>query len=75
MLLLPCPENEMPFCVRTLSILDDQGRLVYKMENNHQAMLRIRFDQPLQTTTLILKPEHPAAHVPASLFAIRCFNS
>lgn len=69
------PENEMPFCVRTLSILDDQGHLVYKMENNHQTILRIQFDQPLHTAALILKPEHPAAHVPASLFAIRCFNS
>jgi hypothetical protein len=69
------PEHEMPFCVKVLTIKNDKGQVLHRLENNHQSIRRIDFDAPVQTRSLIVQVEHPSPAVPASLFAIRCFNS
>ena len=67
------PENVMPFCVQHYQLLDDQGNVVFEKKDNHQTRNSIDFDQPINTSQLTLKMQHPSATTPAALFEIRCY--
>ena len=67
------PENVMPFCVQAYQVLDDQGHVVFEEKANHQTRNRIEFDEPIVTTSLTIKVQHPSATSPAALFEVRCY--
>lgn len=71
--LMQHPENVMPFCIRNYSIHDGTGRLIKKVTGNHQTRNKIKLESPLVTDTLVVKCEHPASNIPASIFEIRCY--
>jgi hypothetical protein len=64
----------MPHCVRNFRILDDQGRNVHSCNGNHQSVHRIEFEETVVTKSLEIQLDHPSAHVPASLFEVRCYS-
>ncbi|HAC81236.1 MAG TPA: FAD-binding dehydrogenase [Deltaproteobacteria bacterium] len=68
------PENVMPHCVRSFRILDYQGRTVHSCNGNHQTVHRIEFEETVVTKSLEIQLDHPSAHVPASLFEVRCYS-
>lgn len=63
-------ENVMPYCVRRWSLLDESGKVIAGSDDNHQALNRVKFAEPVRTSRLTLKAEHPAKDIPASLFHI-----
>lgn len=67
------PENRMPFCIRDYQLYDGRGNLVKAVSDNHQTRNIIRLQEPLITDTLVVKCQHPAAHIPAAIFEIRCY--
>jgi hypothetical protein len=68
------PERIMPFCVREFRIYDDQNNLIWEELANHESIRTIRLSQVLHTRKLTFQFEHPAADIPAAVFAIRCYN-
>lgn len=71
--LMSHPENEMPFCVKNVRILNDQNEVIAEIKNNHQSQRRIVLAQPVDTQSLTLQIEHPSALVPAALLEVRCY--
>ena len=67
------PERVMPFCVRRYRILDENRQELATCESNHQTRNSIVLDPPVMTRTLTIAVEHPAPHVPAALFEVRCY--
>ncbi len=63
------PENVMPFCVKTYSIYNDK-ELIYQNRANHQTINYIKFANPVQASTLIIKMNHPSEVVPSALFEV-----
>ena len=66
-------ENAMPFCVKAFQIRDDQGKVLCTVQDNHQAMCRICFDEPAATTSLRIEILE-TREAPAALFAVRCYE-
>ncbi|MCU0795786.1 MAG: FAD-dependent oxidoreductase [Akkermansiaceae bacterium] len=64
------PEDIMPFCIREYRVIDDQGRTIHEVRDNHQTISRIRLEAPLETQSLRIELNHPIPGVPASLFAV-----
>jgi hypothetical protein len=64
------PERVMPFCVSRYRICNDRNEVIYERTENHLAINRIVFEEPLQTRYLVLELMHPSEHVPASLFEV-----
>ena len=73
--LIPHPENIMPFCVREYALLDDNGKVVYEKKDNHQTRNAVVFDSPVTTSNLKIRLVHPSADSPAALFEVRCYES
>ena len=67
------PERRMPFCVERYRVLDDAGNLLATCADNHHARNVIVLAQPVTTRTLRIELTAPAPHVPAALFAVRCY--
>ena len=72
--LMSHPEDVMPFCVRNYRIKDEAGRIVYERRGNYQSRNRIVLEG-LVTRAITVEAEHPSHRVPASLFAIRCYQN
>lgn len=68
------PENRMPFCVEKYKVYDGQDRLVYEQTDNHQSINELLFPEKLNTDELRIVLEHPSAFIPASLFAVKCYE-
>jgi len=68
------PEDRMPFCVRDLTVSDDRGNEIACLRDNHETVRYIHLTEPVETRTLTIALSHPSAHVPAALFAVRCFK-
>lgn len=67
------PEHEMPFCIRNYYIYDAQGKQLKEVKGNYQSRNTITLQEPLVTDTLVVKCGHPASHIPAAIFEIRCY--
>lgn len=67
------PENAMPFCVRDYQIKDDQGNVLYAVENNYQTKNTITLDEPVYTDSITISLTHPSQNIPAALFSVRCY--
>ncbi len=66
-------DNAMPFCMKAFQIRDDQGKVLCTVQDNHQAMCRICFDEPAATTSLRIEILE-TRNAPAALFAVRCYE-
>ncbi len=73
--LIPHPENVMPFCVQEYALLDENGKVIYEKKDNHQTKNKIVFNTPLNTKSLSIRLKHPSEGVPAALFEIRCYQN
>lgn len=62
--------NIIPYCVRSYSVTDIEGRQIAHIENNYQAVSHIAFSQPIETKGLRISLQAPSAQVPPSLFYI-----
>ncbi|WP_343538145.1 FAD-dependent oxidoreductase [Sphingobacterium thalpophilum] len=71
--LMTHPETVMPFCIREYRILDGDHQLIYEQKANYRSRDQIRFNVPIFTDSLTIQLNHPSAHVPAALFAVRCY--
>ncbi|MDR3269694.1 MAG: FAD-dependent oxidoreductase [Tannerella sp.] len=69
------PEDVMPFCVQRYRILDDAGKTVFEVSDNHHSRNEIRLEKPLLTSAITIQPERPHDHVPISLFGVQAFES
>ena len=67
------PERVMPTVPRRLRLLDDAGREVAAVEDNHQTRVRFSFDPPLRTASLTLAVDHPGERAAAGVFRVRAF--
>lgn len=68
------PENVMPFCVTNFSVEDENGSIIWNVQDNHQTIRRFKAVDKISTQKLTFRFEHPSEKVPAAVFAIRCFN-
>ncbi|QNN25207.1 FAD-dependent oxidoreductase [Planctomycetales bacterium ZRK34] len=68
------PERVMPMCVRSCRLVDDEGRTLAALTDNHQTRWAVTLSEPVTTTRLSLVCEHPSAQVPASVFDVRCYG-
>ena len=68
------PENVMPFCVTNFSVEDENGNILWIVQDNHQTIRRFKAAEKISTQHLTFRFEHPSDQVPAAVFAIRCFN-
>lgn len=71
--LMTHPETVMPFCVRSYRVKDDAGNLIAEGKDNYQAFNRLVLASPVNTTQLVIEADHPSAHVPAAICAVRCY--
>ena len=67
------PEEVMPFCVRDIEVISGDGRVVAKIDGNHQSRRTLHFEPALSTETLTLRLNAPHASGPAALFEVRCY--
>ena len=68
------PENIMPFCVTSFSVEDENGKLIWRDQDNHQTIRRFKPAEKISSKKMIFRFEHPSENVPAAVFAIRCYN-
>lgn len=73
--LMTHPEKVMPFCVQHYSVYDESGNVLAEVRDNYQTCNRLIFDEPVLTSKLLIKMDHPSKDVPASIFAIRCYSN
>lgn len=71
--LLGHPDRAMPFCVRSLDILDDQGRTVWTVRDNHVSRVVLTAESALHTRRLEIRVRDRWAEAPASLFGVHCY--
>jgi hypothetical protein len=69
------PERVMPFCVRQFRVLDGRGQVLAECSDNHQTRRTLRIEPAVTTAELRIELTAPCPQVPASLFAVRCFES
>lgn len=68
--LMTHPEETVPFLVRDFDLLDDQGRVLLEVRDNHSARLDHLLDGPLVTSRLILRV-HSTHGTPAAVYRVR----
>lgn len=68
------PECRMPFCVEKYKVYDGNHNLLYEKTDNYQTIDRVKFKQKILTDRLVITLEHPSSLVPASLFAVDCYE-
>jgi hypothetical protein len=69
------PESVMPFCVRSFTLRDEHGKVVFHKSDNYQTINRIVLHNGVHTRKLTLEVSHPSSAIPASVFEIQCYTS
>jgi hypothetical protein len=72
--LLGHPESAMPFCVKHYRLLNCGREVIAERTDNHQTRNVISLDPPLVTDHLTVELLESHGQVPASLFAVRCYE-
>lgn len=72
--LMTHPETTTPFCVSDLVVCNDRQQRVYELTDNHQTRHTIRFDNPVNTSSLSIHLNAVNGAAPASLMEIRCYE-
>jgi len=68
------PERAMPFCVKDLRIVDEAGRTVAAIRDNHQTRRRIVLSEPAWTRKLRIEDIRANGDCPPALFEVRCYR-
>jgi hypothetical protein len=63
----------MPFCARGYRVLDDTGRALADVREQHQTRAVIVLPQAVRTQSLRIEITRPEKNIPAALFAVRCY--
>jgi hypothetical protein len=66
-------DHAMPFCIKAFQIIDDKSNVIFREQDNHQAMCNIRFNEPVATTALRIEIL-ATRDAPAALFGVRCYR-
>ncbi|QDK83376.1 FAD-dependent oxidoreductase [Spirosoma sp. KCTC 42546] len=67
------PETIGPFCVQEYVVCNDQQERIFHQAHNHQTNNTIRFEQPIETSSLTIHLKKKDGLAPASLMEIRCY--
>jgi hypothetical protein len=68
------PESEIPFCVKSFSIKDDLGIVIYEQKENHQTIQKVKLQNSIRTKSLTFEFEKRVETVPLSVFGISCYS-
>lgn len=68
------PESEIPFCVSSFEIKNDQGETVHHEDENHQTIQKIQLHKPVNTRKLTFVFAKKLESVPVSLFGVCCYG-
>lgn len=68
------PETASPFCVREYVLCNDRNERIYHQTENHQSRNTIRFDEPLETSSLTIHLKAMNGNAPAALMEIRVYE-
>lgn len=66
------PEREIPFCIKKYRVLDENGKVLQEMSDNHHAHNILRLDSPVTTKTVKIEHLSTETPIPPALFAIHC---
>lgn len=72
--LLGHPEDAMPFCIKHYRVLDDAGRVLAKVPDNHQTQNFLTLGQPVTTRQLQIEVLAVHSPAPAAIFSVRCYR-
>ena len=64
------PENVIPFCVQSVTILDQNDQVLAQIQDNHQTLLDFKFDTPVVTDYLKFTFGKSSMNIPVSVFGI-----
>lgn len=67
------PERAVVFCVKGYELLDDSGRVLARVEENHQSVVRHRLAEPVTTAKLTVRILETWGS-PAAIFEVRCYS-
>jgi hypothetical protein len=67
------PETVAPFCVPALRVLDETGRLVGELRDQHLSQAALTLAAPLRTRRLTVQLTRPPSGAPAALFRVSAY--
>jgi len=67
------PETVAPFCVPALRVLDETGRLVGELRDQHLSQAALMLAAPARTRRLTVQLTRPASGAPAALFRVSAY--
>jgi hypothetical protein len=67
------PEHTVPFCIRRYRLIDDHGRCIYEIAENHQSRNEIVLGETVVTRSLELEVLE-TFESPAAVFKVSCFG-
>ncbi|PSL02610.1 FAD-dependent oxidoreductase [Cecembia rubra] len=68
------PENEIPFCTKSILIKNESGKILYHIKENHQTIQSIRFPEPVISRKLKIEFEKRVENAPLGVFGIACYS-
>ncbi len=68
------PEDVMPFTVKDYRLTDGNGRVFAEVNDNHQTVNWIEFDEPIDTDILQVEVISSHGDAPAAVFALYCYE-
>ncbi|GAA4458219.1 hypothetical protein GCM10023189_30090 [Nibrella saemangeumensis] len=72
--LMTHPETVVPFCVKEYILCNDRQERIFHQTDNHQGRNTIRFEQPVETSSLTIHLQSVNGNAPAALMEIRCYG-
>lgn len=71
--LLGHPERAVVFCVKRYEVLDDAGRVLASVDDNHQSVARHRWTEPVTTSRITVRVLETWG-ASAAIFEVRCYG-
>lgn len=72
--LLGHPEDVMPFTVKHYRIKDSHGDVIVEIDDNHQTVNHLTFDETVETDQLQIEVVSSHGAIPASIFSVQCYS-
>lgn len=67
------PERGSPFCVPAVELVDENGRTLATLADNHLSTRELVLAAPTAVRRLTVRCTRPVGGAPAALFAVRCY--
>ena len=64
------PEDVVPFCVRSVRVMDASGKILAESADNHSSSVTFSFAKPVSTDAVVVEADKPTDHTPAALFGV-----